>query len=33
MQWLAENTDKPVQMGKYFAGAGVGIVISLLGQF
>ena len=31
MQWLAENTDKPVQMGKYFAGAGVGIVISAVG--
>ncbi|OUW04499.1 MAG: hypothetical protein CBD16_02145 [Betaproteobacteria bacterium TMED156] len=32
MQWLTENTNQKPQMGKFFAGAGVGIVISAFGS-
>ena len=32
MQWLTDNTNQKPQMGKYFAGAGIGIVISALGS-
>lgn len=32
MQWITENTNQKPQMGKYFAGAGIGIVISALGS-
>ena len=32
MQWITENTNQKPQMGKFFAGAGIGIVISALGS-
>lgn len=32
MQWIMKNTNEKPQMGKFFAGAGVGIVISALGS-
>ncbi len=32
MQWITENTSQKPQMGKFFAGAGIGIVISALGS-
>tara|TARA_A100001015_G_scaffold81345_1_gene90107 strand:+ start:4509 stop:5717 length:1209 start_codon:yes stop_codon:yes gene_type:complete len=30
MQWITENTDEKPQMGKYFVGVGIGIVITAL---
>ena len=32
MQWITENTNKKAQMGKFFSGAGIGIIVSAVGS-